>query len=337
MATAPTNVNISGGTNSGELLDLQDILPQIIEKFIQVIEASLVLVASYFLIRYLRKRLNKLEAEHEQQRTALNLLEKIISGFVIVIAITLALKVVGIDISLLVSVAVLGLSYGLQDVIKNYVAGILILLKAPFKIGDIVKIKKFTGKITKMDFQSTSMETFDNRHITIYNKDIMTQSIVNYSKNMMRRLQMDVTIGYGSDTTKALEVFRTILANHPKILKEPKSSVIYKKFSSNGTEFTLKFWVQRPCNILKIRTEIAAQLTTSLDDQNIFMPYTKGIETGSEVELKTTTEEHKKRSSDFLALPMFAPPQPAVQPAIVDPAAPIPTPEENMPDFEEPE
>ena len=123
-----------------------------------------------------------------------NLLEKITSGFIIVVAVTLALKVIGLDMTLLISVAILGLSYGLQDIIKNYVAGILILFKAPFKIGDVVKIRDFIGRVNKMDFQSTTLETFDNRHITIYNSDVMTQSIVNYSNNTMRRLDFDVTV-----------------------------------------------------------------------------------------------------------------------------------------------
>lgn len=340
-----TNVGISGSSSSGEFLDFQAIIPQILEKFIQVLEASLVLVVSIFVIRYMRKRLGQMETEHAEQRTAINLLEKITSGFIIVVAITMALKIVGLDISLLVSVAVLGLSYGLQDIIKNYVAGILILFKSPFRIGDIVKIKKFTGRITKMDFQATSLETFDNKHVTIYNKDVMTQSIVNYSKNMMRRLELTVAIGYGSDATKALEVFRRILDHHPKVLKEPKFSVVYKKFTDVGTEFTLKFWVQRPCNILKIRTDIAEDITKSLDDQVIFMPYGKGVEAENEAALQAVTPEHKQRSSDFFAQPMFAAPapQPAVAPitaadghqlTLEEQAALV---EESMPDFEEPE
>ncbi|MBU0668041.1 mechanosensitive ion channel [Patescibacteria group bacterium] len=345
MANIPVTTTGNIGTESSSGIDFQSLLPQILEKFVQVIEASLVLVISVFVIRYIRKRLQKLETQHEQQKTAINLLEKIISGFIVVISITVALKIVGIDISLLVSVGVLGLSYGLQDIIKNYVAGILILFKAPFKIGDIVKIKSFTGKVAKMDFQSTSIETFDNRHITIYNKDIMTQSIVNYTKNDQRRLELDITIGYGSDTNKALETFNKILAAHPKVLKSPKFSVVYKKFSEVGTTFTLKFWVQRPCNILKIRTDIAAQITSSLDEQQIYMPFYKGIEVANEAGLQDITENHKKRIGEFFNLPIFAAPTPTAAPIpLTTPEGQPLTPEqqaaiaeEEMPDFEEPE
>ncbi len=300
--TTPVGVNsaVSSGT-----LNVAGILPQVLEKVLEVLLALAIVAGSLFVIRFVRKKIQKFETAHAEQRTALDLVEKIITGFVVMMTVTLALKTVGIDMTLLVSVAVLGLSYGLQDIIKNYVAGILILFKAPFKLGDIVKIKEFTGKVTQMDFQSTSLETFDNRHITIYNSDVMAQSIVNYSKNMTRRLDFDVTIGYGSDVTKALMVFQKILEGNTAVLKEPKYSVAFKKFSDVGAMFTLKFWVQRPCNILAIRTEVATQIHRAFDDANIYMPYYKGIEAGDEASLGKVAPEHASRAQEFYKQPLL--------------------------------
>ena len=190
----------------------------IITKFIQVLGAALILIIAYFIINRLRKYFEKTETTHEQQRMALNILEKITTGFIVVIAITLALKTIGLDMSLLVSVGLLGLSYGLKDVIKNYIAGILIFLKSPFKIGDIVKIKKFIGKVEKMELQSTTLKTFDQRDITIYNSEIMTKSIENYSRYPIRRMEINVNMGYGSDMEKAVRIFEKILSGHPQVL-----------------------------------------------------------------------------------------------------------------------
>ena len=87
--------------------------------------------------------------EHEQQKTAINLMEKITNGFIIVIAFTLALKIIGLDLTLILGAVMLGLSFGLRDVIKNYIAGLFNSFKSPFSIGDIVKVRSFTGKIEK--------------------------------------------------------------------------------------------------------------------------------------------------------------------------------------------
>lgn len=310
--TIATGIDVRGATADGGL-EFSNLVPQIFEKFLAVLVALAIVGGSLFLIRLLRGKLKKVETAHLEQRTALELLEKIVTGFIVMMTVTVALKTVGIDMTLLVSVAVLGLSYGLQDIIKNYVAGILILFKAPFKLGDIVKIKDYTGKVTKMDFQATALETFDNRHVTIYNSDVMAQSIVNYSKNNLRRLELDVTIGYGSDATRALQVFQTILSSSPSVLQSPSSSVVFKKFLDIGTVFTLKFWVKRPCNILGIRTEIAAQIHCSFDDAQIFMPYYKGIEVGDETGLGKTGQDHVDRVKAFYADPKFV----AVVPAVV--------------------
>lgn len=331
MAQPLTTTGVpTDGTTSGGGLDFGTIIPQILEKFLLVLEGAAIIAAGFFMIRYLRGRLRKIEIAHEPQRNAINLLEKITTGFIVVISITLALKVVGIDMTLLVSVGILGLSYGLQDVIKNYVAGILILFKAPFKIGEVVQIRGYTGRIHKMDFQSTTLETFDRRYITIYNSDVMTQSLVNFSNNTMRRIDIDVMLGYGSDMKGALAIFDKILFNHPLVLKNPRYSIIFKKFSDSSVTFSLKFWVQRPCNILKIRSEIGMMLSQAFDEQHIFMPYTKDVQGAEENDLMKITEDHKKHIQEFYSLPMFAQqPPPAEGEVQIQPGEEI--------DMEEPE
>lgn len=263
--------------NSGFSFD--DINFSILNKFIQVLEAAAIIILVYVLILIIKRRFSKIEAAHEQQKTILNLLEKICSGFTLVIGITLALKTVGLDISLLVSVGVLGLSYGLKDVIKNYVAGILIFFKSPFKIGDTVKIKNFVGKVEKMDLQSTSLKTFDNRDITIYNSDVMAQSIANYSSYPMRRMEIDVNVGYGTNIEKAISIFDKILVNEAFVLKNPKYSIIFKNFSNSSIVIKLKFWVKMPSNMLQIRSLLAWKIQQAFDEENIFIPYSRSVET----------------------------------------------------------
>jgi small-conductance mechanosensitive channel len=332
MATPITTVPTDGTISSGGGIDLSTIIPQILEKFLEVLEAAAVIIIGIFLIRYIRARLRKIETEHENQRNAINLFEKITSGFIVVISITIALKIVGIDMTLLVSVSILGLSYGLQDVIKNYVAGILILFKSPFQIGEVIKIRNFVGRVSKMDFQATTLETFDHRYITIYNSDVMTQSIINFSTmpvanptSNLRRIDIDVMLGYGSDVNKALSIFEKIIAGTPVILKSPKYSVIFKKFSENAIVFTIKCWVQKPCNILKIRSAIAIQINQAFDEEKIFMPYSKDIQLETDY---TMSAERKQRTQNFYG-----------QPAFSEAAAQEVTPEDgpDQIDFEEPE
>ncbi|MFA5821077.1 MAG: mechanosensitive ion channel domain-containing protein [Candidatus Gracilibacteria bacterium] len=300
--TSQSSQVVDAGSSTGGGLQFSDLSMTILTKFIQVLEAAIVIIATYFIVRWIRSKFEKMETDHAQQKTAINLLEKICSGFAIVVGVTLALKTVGLDMSILVSVALLGLSYGLKDIIKNYVAGILIFFKAPFKIGDVVKIKNYVGKVDKMDLQSTSIKTFDNRDVTIYNSDVMMQSISNYSRYPMRRLEIDVNLGYGTDIDKATRIFDQILANDPNVLKTPKYSIVFSKFTNNSVVVRLKFWVAYPSNILKIRSQIAWQIQQAFDEETLYMPYQKTVQPTEDF---TLTPARKSRVKEFYSRPTF--------------------------------
>lgn len=307
MASIKENVTSQSGditdASSGDGTSFAEISRNILTKFVYVLEAALILVVTYFVIRWVKSYFEKIETKHEQQKTALNLLERITSGFILVVGVTLALKTVGLDMSLLVSVGLLGLSYGLKDVIKNYVAGILIFFKAPFKIGDIVKIKNYTGKVDKMEFQATTLKTFDNRDVTIYNSDIMMQSIANFSRYPMRRMELNVQLGYGSDTEKALKIFNKILENNQNVLKNPKYRIIFSKFTENSIVVQLKFWVNMPSNMLGIKSTIIADIHKAFDEETIMTPFQKSYESDNDFK---PNEGRKNRTKEFYNKPIFA-------------------------------
>lgn len=323
MASLKENVsesgkNITDATSSGGGFNFDDITSAVLSKFVAVIEAVIVLLITIIIVRWIKRYFTRIEIAHEQQRTALNVIEKILAGFVMVIGLTIALKVVGIDMSVLVGVGLLGISYGLKDIIKNYIAGILIFLKSPFKIGDVVKIKHFVGKIEKMEFQSTSIKTFDHRDITIYNSDIMAQSIENYSRYPMRRMEINVKLGYGSDIEKAVRIFDKIVSNNAAVLKNPKHSIVFKNFSDNSIIIQIKFWVAVPSNMLSIRSELAWEINQAFDASTVFEPYQRSFQSEKDFSI---TPERQSRIKEFYNKPTFTVTNTAIVGSTTIPAA----------------
>lgn len=295
--------DLNGVTSTSTSIDYQDLALNVFLKFVDVIEGAIIIAVGIFAIKLLRRYFAQIEIKFERQRTALNLLEKISTGFLFVISITLGLKVVGLDLTLLVSVMTLGLSFGLGDVVKNYVAGLLILFKSPFEMGDVVNIRNFTGKVEKIEFQSVTMRTFDQKVVTIQNSDLLTQSIVNFSKSAQSRLEINIPLGYGSDVRRAVLIFDRILQNSPLVLKAPKYSIAVKAFAERGINISLRFWVQKPCNVLKIKSEIAVQIQEAFDEEKIFAPYSR--EAGLEG-VYGITAERKERLKAFYGQPILA-------------------------------
>lgn len=295
--------SLANSINDQTELDYQEIAVNIFLKFLDILGGVIILVAALFLIRMVRAYLNSIQTTHERQRTAINLFEKITSGFIMVIAVTLALKVIGLDLTLVVSVLTLGLSFGLGDVVKNYVAGLLILFKSPFEIGDIVTIRTFTGKIEKIEFQAVTIRTFDQKQITIQNSDLLTQPIVNYSKTGLARIEITFELGYGSDIKRAFLIFDRILQGYPLTLKEPKYSILIKSLSHNCVNVLLRFWVQKPCNVIKIKSDITIMVQDAFDEDRLLVPYNR--EAGLEGP-HGMTEARKERLRIFYSQPMLA-------------------------------
>lgn len=319
-------------TGEEAAIDLQDLAINIFLKFIAVLEGVAIIIAGILLVKFLKRYFERVETQHEHQKTALNLLEKITNGFIITISITLALKIIGLDLTLIIGAVMLGLSFGLRDVIKNYIAGLLILFKSPFSIGDIVKIRNHTGKIEKIEFQSVTIRTFDRKEITIHNSDLLTQPIVNFSKTEQRRLEIEVTLGYGSDIGRALKIFDRILQNHPTVLKSPKYSIVFREFKQTGLGVLVRFWIQRSCNPLKIRSELSLQIQEAFDEAQIFAPYNREAGLAGEYGM---TVQRQERLKLFYGQPILA--DIAGQVAGQVAAAAVPAPTEEYVDFEEPE
>lgn len=284
-------------------VDYMEILSSIVLKFIDVLEGVAVVIIGIVIVRFLRAYFSRIEAAHEQQKTALNLLEKITNGFVLIVSVILALKIIGLDLTLVLSVLTLGLSFALRDVIKNYVAGLLILFKAPFEIGDIIKIRNFTGKIERIEFQAVTVRTFDLREITIHNSDLLTQPITNYSKRQQARLEITVSLGYGTNLERALKIFDHILQNNPTVLKSPRYSIVFHEFGEKGTRVLIRFWVQRPCNVLAIRSAIALAVNSSFDEAEVIAPFTR--EAGLDG-MYGMSEARRERLKSFYGQPILA-------------------------------
>lgn len=295
--------SVAEGLGKSSEIDAADIFISILLKFIDVLAAVGIIIGGLILIKIAKAYIRRIEFTHERQKTALNLLEKISSGFIIVVAFTLALKVIGLDLTLVLSVITLGISFGLRDVIKNYVAGLLILFKSPFEIGDIIKIRSYIGRISKIEFQAVTIITFERKEITIHNSDLLTQPITNFSKAQQSRLEILVPLGYGSDTEKALRIFSTILKNSDTVLKSPKHSIVFKEFHHEGMHVLIRFWVQRPCNILKIRSDLAVKINQAFDEAGILAPYAR--EAGLS-EMYGMSDTRKQQISAFYQQPMFA-------------------------------
>jgi small conductance mechanosensitive channel len=135
------------------------------------------------------------------------------------------------------------IGFALQDVAKNFVAGILLLILQPFDIGDAIQVNGHAGSVLNITLRSTDLRTWDGLHVIIPNTDVFVNPIINYSKAGQRRLEIDVGVAYDLDLDRVTRVTLEALKELPGVLSDPAPQVVFSNFGGSAIEFKLYYWI----------------------------------------------------------------------------------------------
>lgn len=233
------------------LKNLQDILMQWWQNFLdnlpQIIAGLVVLLISIYLARLLAALLQRALHRREKSDPELTLLlTRVTRWGIIIFGVLLAFQQAGTDITaFLAGLGIAGFTIGfaLQDVSKNFVAGILLLLQQPFDLGDAIEVADYGGTVVEINIRDTVIRTFDGRPVSIPNGDVFTSPIINYSRTNQRRIALDVGVAYGTDLKRAEEVALEALTEVPGIMQDPAPGVVFHTFGGTTIDLTIYYWI----------------------------------------------------------------------------------------------
>lgn len=175
-------------------------------------------------------------------------IERIIGYLILVVGFYLAIQNAGIDLSSLAVVAGaigVGLGFGLQNIISNFISGIIILAERPIAIGDRVEVGGVAGHVAKISLRSTTVVTNDNISIIVPNSQFISETVTNWSHGDPKvQMRIPVGVAYGSDTDKVKEALLAVAKEHPKVLAEPPPAVFFIEFGDSSLNFELGVWTQ---------------------------------------------------------------------------------------------
>jgi small conductance mechanosensitive channel len=223
--------------------------------------------------KLVRKALEKRNVDHEVNLVII----KVTRWFVIGLGVFIALQQMGFDISaFLVSLGVVGFTIGfaLQDISKNFVAGLLLLLQQPFDIGDAIKVTDFTGIVSNVDLRATEIRTFDGIIVLIPNADVYSSPITNYSREAHRRLNLTIGVAYDTDLEYARTVTLEMVSALEGVLAEPPPQVIFSNFGPSTIDFELYFWVDTAAKgFFDVKDAAIVALNAVYTEKEIELPY----------------------------------------------------------------
>lgn len=214
---------------------------------------------------------DRIKGSHLLERTLVSLAGRL----VLLLGLFVALSFVGIHLGpVLAGLGIAGfvMGFALQDSLANFAAGTMILLYAPYDIGDAVEVAGATGKVAGMSLVSTTILTFDNQRVIVPNGKIWGDVIKNITAEATRRVDMVFGIGYSDGIPEAERWLNEILADHPKVLDEPAPIVKLSNLGDSSVDFIVRPWCATK-DYWDVRWDVTRQVKLTFDREGISIPF----------------------------------------------------------------
>jgi potassium efflux system protein len=217
------------------------------------------------LVSYLSRIIRKGLRDEVLPRTRLDIgarasLVNVVVYSIWVLGIYTGINILGIDLSSLAFMAGalgIGIGFGLQNIVSNFVSGIILLFDPAIQVGDMVQVGDDWGTISRINIRTTVVQTFDNASLIIPNSHMLSDRVTNWSyKDPKVRRQVDVGVAYGSDVQLVRKVLLEMADDMPEVLKDPAPRVDFMDFGDSALIFRVRFWIGSPAFWLTAPTEL---------------------------------------------------------------------------------
>jgi small-conductance mechanosensitive channel len=225
---------------------LEDNLPLIGTSPFKIITAIIILFVGLIVIRLVVKWLKKFMIKGDFGEILAEFLSRLVRIMLLVFLIGTVLGVIGLSIgpALISFSVVLGfvLGFAMGDTLANIAAGFMIAITKPFKKGDYVKVNGEEGVLQSVGISMLEMNTVDNKRVIIPNKLVWGSNIVNYTRNPIRRVDMEVGVAYDADLNQTLDVIHSVIKADSKILDDPGVQIEVKEMADSAVVFVVRPW-----------------------------------------------------------------------------------------------
>lgn len=207
------------------------------------------------------------------QESVLILVERMTTIIVLTVGITIAAAINGLNFTAVIGAMSLGIGFALKDVIGNFISGIIMLSQDRIRIGDLIKIEDVIGTIVSIDTRATILQSIDGTEVVIPNQSMLNETVVSFTTNPFRRLELIVGVDYNTDLPMVTSLVKGILEKDKDVVVKPEPLVLVDEFGDSSINIKVLFWIESSNNWMKIRSNLANRIKKTFNELNINIPF----------------------------------------------------------------
>ena len=195
----------------------------------------------------------------------------------LLVAVAAGISTAGIDLSNLAIIAgalSVGIGFGLQNIVNNFVSGLILLVERPVKVGDWIVVGEHQGYVQRINVRATEIRTFRRSSVIIPNSELLSSALVNWThKDAMARVDVAVGVSYHSDVERVRETLLEIAGAHPEVARRPEPFVLFTAFGDSALDFDLRCFVPQAGEVFRIATELRFEIVRRFRERGIEIPF----------------------------------------------------------------
>jgi potassium-dependent mechanosensitive channel len=188
----------------------------------------------------------------------------------------LAMSAAGIDltkISILLGAFGVGIGFGLQNIVNNFISGLILIYERPIKVGDTIELNNLLGEVKSIGIRSSNVRTFDGAEVVVPNSLLVSDQLINWTlSDEKRRIEIVVGVKYGTDPTQVIQILKSVAEDHPLVVKNPAPRVLFNEFADSSLNFRLLCWVLFEHGI-QTKSDLSVAIDTAFKENSIEIPF----------------------------------------------------------------
>ena len=196
--------------------------------------------------------------------------------FFVALGVILAISAAGIDMGkfgIIAGALGVGIGFGLQNIVQNFISGLILIFERPIQVGDTVEVNNLMGKVKDIGVRASNVITYDGAEVVVPNSNLISNDLINWTlSDSRKRMEIKVGTAYGTNPNEVLNLMEEAALEHPDVVSDPKPRALFEGFGDSSLDFRLLFWVNFEQG-LATQSDVAIAIYNKFAEHNIEIPF----------------------------------------------------------------